>query len=341
MRPNLHLIQGDSSPALVEAESLIREYVGQADLAVSTKQRRTVQLTEFAVWLSHPRAGRGDSPTSLLEARRADVVRFLGYLKGGDRYAAAPNPLCNPTLQASTRKNYLAALRSFYQYLRSIELVASDPTDAVQRPKQPIRPGLRLTADEVRRLLAVPGSPRDRIQVYLLTFTGARVGELRNLRWRDVSFEEGTLSLHGKGDKWRVVYIHPRLMPELRRWKLRQDALAERRPDLAEARSNPDTDFVLVSEKGKQLSPQAIYKQLKRRAAKAGLYVLEPKHREMRSEVTPHVMRRTFASILLNEGEHLDAVADVLGHSYVDTTRKHYAFASDARKKATIDAFKI
>lgn len=341
MRPQLHVIQGSGSPMLTEGEQLIREYIGQADIAATTKQRQGTQLNEFLVWLNHPKGGHGGTPTSILEARRADVVRFLAYLKGGDRFAAPPNPLRKGTLDASTRKNFLAAMRSFYKYLRSIELVQADPTDAVARPKAPIRPGGRLTADELRQLLAVQGSPRDRIQTYLLAFTGARVSELRSLRWRDVSFEEGTLAFHGKGDKWRIVYIHPRLMPELRRWKLRQDALSERHPELAALRKNPDTDWVLVTPKGKQLPVAAIYKQLKRRAAKAGLYVLEPKHREHRSEVTPHWLRRTFATILLNEGEHIDAVADVLGHAYVDTTRRHYAFASDARKKATIDAFKI
>lgn len=341
MRPNLRVIHSESSPALAEGERLISEYVGQADIVDSTKHRHTVQLTEFLVWLSHPKSARGDAPTSLLAVRRADVVRFMGYLKTGDRYAAPQDPRRSSALSASTRKNFLAAIRSLYRYLCSVELVEHDPSNTVPRPKVPIKPGMHLTADELRRLLAVDGSPRDRIQVYLLAFTGARVSELRFLRWRDVSLEEGTLSFHGKGNKWRVVYIHPRLMPEIRRWKLRQDALAERRPELAEARQDPDTDWVLVTTRGKQLPTAAIYKQLKRRASRAGLYVLEPGHREHRSEVTPHTLRRTFATILLNGGEHLDAVADVLGHSYVDTTRKHYAFASDARKKATIDAFKI
>jgi len=106
-------------------------------------------------------------------------------------------------------------------------------------------------------------------------------------------------------------------------------------------RANPDTDFVLVTTRGKQLAPSAIFKQLKRRASLAGLYALEPAHREYRSEISPHALRRTFATLLLNDGHHIDAVADVLGHSSIDTTRKHYAFSSNARRKATIEAFDV
>jgi len=98
---------------------------------------------------------------------------------------------------------------------------------------------------------------------------------------------------------------------------------------------------VLLSRTGRQLAPGAIAKQLKRRAARAGLYELEGKHREHRSRVSPHALRRTFATLLLNDGHHLDAVADVLGHSSVDTTRNHYAFSSNARRRRTIEAFDV
>ena len=71
------------------------------------------------------------------------------------------------------------------------------------------------------------------------------------------------------------------------------------------------------------------------------LVVLGMAHKEWRSEVTPHTLRRTFATILLNSGNPLDAVADVLGHESVDTTRRHYAFASDERRRQTIHSFEV
>ena len=130
-------------------------------------------------------------------------------------------------------------------------------------------------------------------------------------------------------------------MSELRRWFLHQEVQAERNDVIRAARSNPETDFVLLTRTGRPLSATSLYKDLNRRAVAAGLHVLEPAHREHRSRVSPHALRRTFATLLLNDGQPLDAVADVLGHASVDTTRRHYAFASIARQRATVEAFAI
>lgn len=320
--------------------ALIDEFVAQADVADTTRSTYRTRLHEFRRWMADPRSGHPE-PVSMRDARRADIARFASYLQGGDRFAAEAHYKIKTTLSASTRKSFLAALNSFYQYLITVELVEANPTVGVPRPKVKLKRGLCLSVDELRRLLEVDGSPRDRVQVYLLAFTGARVSEIRNLRWRDVNFTDGTILLHGKGDKERLIFMHPRLVPELRRWWLRQQATAERDPTYRHVRDNPATDFVLVTKHGRPLAFNAIHKQLNRRAARAGLYVLGTAHGEHRTQVSPHVLRRTFATILLNDGEHLDAVADVLGHESVDTTRKHYAFASEERRRATIHAFKV
>lgn len=320
---------------------LIAEFIAVSPSSESTKHRYATQIGEFRNWLSHPQNERSGS-TSLLKARRPDIARFIAYLASGDRYAA-PSTVPDPSrvLSDSARKNYMSALHSFYKHLLTLELVDKNPTEGVTRPRVRVRPGMRLTAAELRRFLDAPGSPRDRIQAYLLAYTGCRLNEIRCLRWCNVDFDEGTLLVLGKRDKYRAVDIHSRLLPELRRWRMYQDARAERDPRVAQARSNPDTDFVLLSRTGKQLSASAICKQIKRRATVAGLYVKSPKHGECRSAVSPHVLRRTLASLLLNDGHHLDAVADVLGHESVDTTRKHYAFSSNARRRATIEGLHI
>jgi integrase len=148
--------------------------------------------------------------------------------------------------------------------------------------------------------------------------------------------------LHGKGDKHRVISIHPRLMPELRRWYLGQEIDAIKHPKMTEARSNEETNFVLMTRNGNPPRSNGIAQQLKNRAVKAGLHVLEPSKRgNGRSRITPHSLRRTFATLLLNDGHHLDAVADVLGHVNLDTTRKHYAFSSSERMRATVEGFTV
>jgi len=192
----------------------------------------------------------------------------------------------------------------------------------------------------VRALLDVlGGSQRERIQTFLLVYTAARTGELRRLRWSDIDFVHSTITLVGKRGKVRVVDVHPHLMAALRRWYLYQDHEAERNVALRRAKGDPATDFVLLTRTGKPVAKTVIAEQLKRRAVRAGVRVRITPTGEAATAVSPHALRRTFATILLDEGHHIDAIADVLGHSSIDTTRTHYAFASNARRRATILAY--
>jgi len=312
---------------------LITEFCAQADVTDATRTKYRFHLTEFAQWLEHPKS-RSSAGGGLENATKADVVRHMAYLLAGDRFASTQ--AAGTTLCAASRKSVIGSLQAFYRYTVDVAICDVDPVRGVERPKTPVRRGHCLTASEVRRLLAVPGKPRDRIQTYLLTYTGARAGELRDLRWHDIDFPERTILLRGKSPRPRVIDIHPRLMSELRRWFLYVEQRAEYNPAIAIALRDPDSDFVLTTNTGRQIAKTAIWKQLKDRAVRAGLGEKDPQTGQVRSKVTPHTMRRTFATILLNDGHHLDAVADVLGHESVDTTRKHYAFSSNARRRATI-----
>lgn len=319
---------------------IVQEFRAQADVTDGTRIKYTAHLAEFSRWLRDPRsATTGDS--GLVGATKAEVVRHMAYLMAGDRYAAGLSPRAAGPLAAASRKSVLGSLSAFYRYLLSVGLVNVNPVEGIPRPRPSYRPGLTLTAVELRRLLDVRSNPRDRVQVFLLAYTAARAGELRNLRWRDVDLVGRTLTFHGKGSRHRVVDIHPLLMTELRRWFLYLDHIATRNPAIKEAMSSPDADYVLLTRTGRQLWANAICTQLKRRAVLAGLHELPSAYREYRSLVSPHTLRRSFATLLLNDGHHLDAVADVLGHDSLDTTRRHYAFSSNARRRATIEAFNV
>lgn len=327
------------SAPLPENAALIDEFIAQAEVSERTRVKYRPHLLEFERWY---RQAAGSAGTGMLiDVRTGDVSRFMAYLRSGDRFARSGNHRAVAAPAASTRKNILASLGSFYRYLTAVEVVTASPVSGVAAPKVNSKPGLCLTADDVRALLAVRGQPRERVQVFLLTFTGAREHEIRTLRWQDVDLQNQTLIVRGKGDKYRVIDIHPRLMSELRRWYLHQEDLAERNEAIRVAKSNPETDYVLMTRLGKPLSHSTIIKQLKRRAAKAGLYLHERPDGENVSAVHPHALRRTFGTLLLNDGHHLDAVADVLGHASVDTTRKHYAFSSNERRRETIHGFKV
>lgn len=313
------------------SRELILEFAHTSDVTDACRAKYRTHLSAFAEWLL---AGGADSALPvILRASTADVHGFMTSLRQPDR-AGGP-------LSASTRKNYLCSLRSFYRYCVDVRLIASDPSAAVRTPRVPHMPGVHLSADELRSLLSVNTDPRDRIQTYLMVYTGARSGELRNLRWQDVDFTARTILLYGKGGRVRVVDIHPALGGELRRWFVHQEVAAERSAMIAAVRRDPSTDFVLLTKSGKPVPASTFSRQLKRRACLAGLHVLERSGREYRSAVSPHALRRSFATLLLNDGHPIDAVADILGHASLNTTRDHYAFSADARRRATIEAFAV
>lgn len=318
---------------------IIGAFCSQAEVMATTRVKYAAHIAELSRWLAHPSSPAG--VTGLIGVTRAEVVHFMAYLLEGDRYAGSPNARRRGSVAASTRTSVIGTLNAFFAYLVSISMIDDNPVAGVPRPRKRSRPGITLNAEELRCLLDVRTNPRDRVQTFLMVFTAARAGELRDLTWSDVDFPSGTITFSGKGDAPRAVDIHPMLMTELRRWYLYLDARAEIEPATQAALAAPSGGYVLMTRTGRKLSATTMSKQLKRRAVHAGLYELPSTHGEYRSLVSPHALRRSFATILLNDGHHLDAVADVLGHKSLDTTRRHYAFSSNEHRRATVEAFSV
>lgn len=262
-----------------EGRELLAEFVGQADMAATTITKYDAQLREFARWLQHPRSRLLDDDDSR--------TLVAATLRSTDRHAATWTITKRTPLSASARKSHVASLRAFYSYLLRVRVIDTDPTFGIKTPKVRPAPGLRLTREELERLLNAPGTARERIQTFLLVFTAARAGALRDLRWDDIDFPGRTLALHTKNGKHHSVGIHPRLMAELRRWYVHQSHTATKNPQLAAALDHPATVFVPLPRTGRQLAPGAIAKQLKRRASTAGLYMLDPAHAKSAASYPP------------------------------------------------------
>ncbi|MBC7645035.1 MAG: tyrosine-type recombinase/integrase [Thermoleophilia bacterium] len=321
---------------------LIAEFVGQADVTAATRTKYRAHLGELLAWLNHPNTSRREAGLlQIADVSPADLHRYMAYLRGGDRFAAIEHHRVRGELSPSARKNILSSIHSFYRYLSAVRVIVVDPSALIKPPRVQHRPGLALTADEVRRILDAHGTPRERIQAYLLTYTAARTDEIRRLRWQDIDFAKATITISGKYDKIRHIDIHPRLMTELRRWYIWQDEEANRNAAIRAAKAHSEQDYVLLTSTGQPVPTGLIARQLKNRAARAGVHVRENGGRDNRSAVSPHALRRTFATLLLDQGHHIDAIADVLGHASVDTTRRHYAFASTARRRDTIHAYNV
>lgn len=341
-------LPNDCAGALISNESLVRDFVrGSETIGSATQEKYAQHLYEFAEWLAEERG------VALLEARRPDVKRFMTYLKGSDRMgrdARRPSPCgWKGALSPSTRKSFLAAIRELWRYCNQMEYTEVDPTLGIETPKIEHVPGLTLTREEIRRFLDAPGSERDRVQAYLLVYTAARSSAIRFLRWEDVDLAADEIRVRSKGGKTTAIPMHPQLRAALLRWREAQRREAECRAadgetDLAAALGDPDSAFVLLTRAGRPLAHSTIAKQVKWRAARAGLVRHGAKAlvgSENKSKLHPHALRRSWASIALNAGAALEDIADMLQHASIDTTRKHYAFTSSARKRRIAHSFNV
>lgn len=225
---------------------------------------------------------------------RTDVLRFLGGLK-------------QEGLSARSRARALSAVRMFHRFLRMEKLSTQDPTALVESPRM-LRPLPHLLSqDDVERLLAAPTgdhplAQRDRAMLEVLYATGVRVSELVSLRLSDLNLEIGCLSAFGKGSKQRLIPFG-------------EEALAALRNYLGDGRAQLNKSgleqIIFLNRSGKGLTRQGFWKILKRRALLAGIS----------QQISPHTLRHSFATHLLENGADLRAVQTMLGHADISTTQ--------------------
>lgn len=219
----------------------------------------------------------------------------------------------------------VAAVRGYYRFLRAEGRVGRDPAEAIRPPRAwPSLPKY-LSVEEVDRLIAQPdvATPRglrDRALLELLYATGVRVSELVTLRLGDLRLDEGLLTCTGKGGKSRLVPIGQSAVHWIRRY------LTEARPALLGGRSSP---WLFVTGRGGgHPSRVAVWKRLKAYGRAAG--VTHP--------LSPHVLRHSFATHLLERGVDLRALQLMLGHADLSTTQI-YTHVLEARLRAVYEKF--
>lgn len=208
------------------------------------------------------------------------------------------------TLKRKTQNYYLIALRAFLKYAMKRE-IKSLPPEKIELAKVPERSIDLISGDELQRLLDAPDGKdiknlRDKAILELLFSTGLRVSELCSLD-RDINLKVDEMSVRGKGDKVRVVFLSPDA-------KKAVQAYLDKRKDMAEPL------FVSVSGKKKEaqrLTSRSVERIVKKCAIKAGIT----------KRVTPHVIRHSFATDLLSNGADLRSVQAMLGHAHIGTTQ--------------------
>ncbi len=206
-----------------------------------------------------------------------------------------------------TLARYLASLRAFYRYLLREEVVERDPTACLDSPRLERNLPRVLTVEEVELLLSqpdvrTPAGLRDRAMLEILYATGMRVSELLNLDLGDLNLEAGFVRCLGKGGKERIVPLTPLAVRYTREY------LARVRPKLKKGGS---ARAVFLNQRGRRLTRQGFWKILKTYARAAGI----------KKKITPHVLRHSFATHLLENGADLRVVQELLGHADVSTTQ--------------------
>ena len=280
-------------------------------------------------FLDHRWAERGLSRATL-QAYRSDLsglARWLGR-RGGDLLTADPAALqeylahcLQERIRASSVARMLSAFRSFYRYALQHALCERDPCAQVAAPKRDRPLPEVLTEDEVERLLQAPDTARprglrDRAMLELLYASGLRVGELVALQHAQVNRRASVLRLSGKGGKERMVPFGECAAGWLERY------LAEARAALLGDAAGGAVEDLFVTRRGRAMTRQAFWQLLRRYARQAGI----------RKTLSPHVLRHTFATHLLNHGADLRVVQMLLGHGDLSTTQIYTHLARDELK---------
>jgi integrase/recombinase XerD len=286
-------------------------------------------VTEF---LDALQAERGVSPHTVAAYRR-DLADFLTHLRGGARGLASARPedvigwierLRRAGLKPSSVARRLSAARSLMRHLSREGVVTRDPTEHVERPRGG-RPLPRTLSPEAAAAVVesadatVARGLRDRALLELLYATGMRASECVGLRLEDLNLTAGYAVCTGKGRKQRLVPLGE----EAGRWVRRY--LAAVRPLSTRRR---DSGRVFVNPSGGPLSRQSVWKIVRAAAARAGVT----------RKVSPHVLRHSFASHLLQNGADLRSVQVMLGHADIATTQI-YTHLPSATLRRMYDAF--
>ncbi|MDF7682624.1 site-specific tyrosine recombinase XerD [Lactobacillus sp. ESL0679] len=268
-------------------------------------------------YLRYSQVERGLSANTIT-AYRQDLTEFLAFLTNENLTAWPTKALDIDAFLAQQRdlnkatssiSRMISSLRKFYQWLARQNIQKLNPMLEIDPPKKEQRLPVALTVDEVERLLDQPDvhqklGLRDRALLETLYATGIRVSELINLKFDDLHEELKLLKVFGKGSKERLIPISPVAISWIESYQTKV-----REPLLLKV--GKASDYIFLNNRGGSLTRQAVWQIIKRYCRMAVIT----------KDVTPHTLRHTFATHLLENGADLRVVQEILGHSDISTTQ--------------------
>lgn len=283
-----------SSPLLPMAEAFLHYIRVEKGLSANTLSAYARDMEKFCAW-------SGTAGRTPVECRRADIQDFL-------------LSLYRRNLSARSVARTLVTLRGFFRYLQLDRMRRDNPTEGIETPKSWRNLPRYLSTDEVDKLLAVPTSIvvrsergrclrlRDRAMLEVLYASGLRVSELIRLRVQDLDLDGGVLQCHGKGDKQRLVPVGRSAIEQVRLYLESGRALILR---------NRTSEYLFPTGRGRPLTRQAFWRKISTYGVQAGLT----------THLSPHLLRHSFATHLLERGADLRSLQTMLGHADITTTQ--------------------
>ena len=236
---------------------------------------------------------RDDSDRSLLNVTLEDLQEFLASL-------------FDLGISPRSQARIISGLRTYYKFLMLDGFTENDPTELLESPKQGEHLPEVLSVEEVDDILSAidlskPEGQRNHAIIEMLFSCGLRVSELVNLKLSNLYIDEGFIRVFGKGSKERLVPISRRAIDDLRYWFIDRNALSIK---------PGEQDYVFLNRRGAHLTRTMILIMIKKTAADAGI----------KKTVSPHTLRHSFATALLEGGADLRSIQAMLGHERIGTT---------------------
>ncbi len=323
----------------MEDSAIIQEFLGylkyEKRFSEHTAKCYGADLAQFGEFLLGPSdegsqgghdmsVGQHDGSTAVATETRqkldqlllaADTTAVRGYM----------GVLNDKQYSKATVARKLATLRSFYKFLMRRNHIASSPVVGIRTPKQDKKLPRFLEYEEVKRLLETPPADtwlgaRDRAILETLYSTGIRVSELVSLNMDDIDFLGEVIHIRGKGKKERIAPISASALQTIQHYM-------EYRNRRAQSNSNFDNKVLFVNKHGKRLSTRSVRRKMDKYLKMAGL---DP-------AISPHTLRHSFATHMLNNGADLRSVQELLGHQSLSTTQV-YTHLTTGRLKETYDS---
>jgi integrase/recombinase XerC len=272
----------------------------ERNLTPNTRNNYLIDIRQFQKFLTKNYTFAEDSGVDTL--MRVDHMMIRAFL----------GSLYREKVKKVTISRKVTALRTFFKYLLREGMVKNNPAEMIQAPRVEKYIPVFLSVDEMMALLKTEGAPgatafRDRAIIELFYSSGIRLSELVGLNTGDIDFIQGLIKVRGKGRKERVVPVGDPALAALREY-------LENRKEVSETLSyGGSKDPVFVGKSGARLSAKTVARILDKMVLMSGL----------KRKISPHVLRHTFATHMMEAGADLRAIQELLGHQSLSTTQKY------------------